>query len=65
MRDGRLWCTDSPLGHELAEAMLLTALGLLEYVQLGIFDLTALGERYLAGIEASTPAIGRPGPRPA
>lgn len=65
VRDGTLWSADTPLEHELAEAMFLTALGLLEYAQLGIFELTALGEQYLAGIEASSPDAGQPDPRPA
>jgi hypothetical protein len=65
VRDRKLWSADTPLEHELAEAMFLTALGLLEYAQLGIFDLTALGQQYLASIEESSPDTSQPGPRPA
>jgi hypothetical protein len=62
VRDGKLWSADSPLENELGEAMVLAALGLPRYVQIGIFDLTALGRQYLAGIEGSTPDISLPDP---
>ncbi len=61
VRDGRLWSMDDPLDSELREAMLLAALGLLDYVELGIFGLTCLGGHYLAEIEALRPGAGSNG----
>ena len=54
VRDGSLWSGECPLEDELREAMFLAGLGLLDYAQPGIFDLTELGRAYLAGIEQST-----------
>ena len=63
-RDGKLWSGECSLDNELGEAMFLAGLGLLEYVELGVFELTELGRRYLAEVERSTPDEGLPGPPP-
>ncbi|MFL6700049.1 MAG: hypothetical protein ACJ8GJ_23000 [Vitreoscilla sp.] len=65
VRDGELWSVDDPLQDELREAMFLAGIGLLDYVQPGMFGLTELGEQYLAGIEAWPPEINRSNPPPA
>ncbi len=61
VRDGRQWSMDSPLDDELREARLLAGLGLLDYVELGIFGLTPLGAQYLAEVEASNSRAEPPG----